>query len=73
MRWNAESFFERTREVGFGDAAHARQPPHRPLLLRGRIYPVPGTQQAAQEIGVLVDGHHGRGFYTALAWVSANS
>ena len=64
MRWHSEGFLERSREVSLGDAADSRQPPHRPLLLRGRVHAVTRTQQAAQEIGVLV-GHHGRGFYTA--------
>jgi hypothetical protein len=33
MRRDAERSFERSREVGFGHPANAREPPYRPLLV----------------------------------------
>jgi hypothetical protein len=33
VRRDAEGLLERSREVGLGDAAHARQPPDGPLIL----------------------------------------
>ena len=56
VRRHAEGLLERSREVGLGDAAHARQPPDRPLLVRGGVHPVLRAQQAAQQLGVLEVG-----------------
>lgn len=39
--------------MGLGDAAHARQPPDGPLLVRGGVHPVLRAQQAPQQLGVL--------------------
>src|SRR4029450_13544801 len=53
MRRDAEGLLERSREVGFGDSAHARQPPDGPFLVRGGVHPVLRAQQAAQQLRVL--------------------
>ena len=53
VRRKAEGLFERAREVGLGDAAHARQPPDGPVLVRGGVHPVLRAQQAPQQLGVL--------------------
>ena len=53
VRRHAERLLERSREVRLGDAAHARQPPHGPLLVRGGVHPVLRAQQAAQQLGIL--------------------
>ncbi len=53
VRRDAEGLLEGSREVGLGDAAHARQPPDRPLLVRGGVHPVLGAQQAAQQRRIL--------------------
>jgi hypothetical protein len=58
MRWNPEGLLERAREVGCGDAAHARQAMHWPLFMRGRVHPVFGPEQAAQQLWVLELGDH---------------
>lgn len=52
MGRNAESIFERSREVGRGGATHARQPGHGPLLVRRGVQPVFRAQQAAQQLRV---------------------
>jgi hypothetical protein len=53
VRRHAEGLLERSREVGRGDAAHARQPWHRPGFVRGGVHAVFCAQQAAQQLGVL--------------------
>ena len=53
VRRDAESVLERSREVGLGHAAHARQPPDGPLLVRRGVHPVLRAQQAAQQLGIL--------------------
>ena len=53
VRRDAEGLLERSREVGLGDAAHARKPPDGPLLVRGGVHPVLRAQQAAQQLGIL--------------------
>jgi hypothetical protein len=53
MRRHTEGFLELPREVGFGDAAHLREPIHRPGLVRGGIHSVLCAQQAAEELGIL--------------------
>jgi hypothetical protein len=53
MRRDAEGLPERSRKVRFRHAAHSREAPHRPLLVRCRIHPVFRAQQTAQELGVL--------------------
>ena len=53
VRRDAEGLLEGPREVGLGDAAHARQPPDGPLLVRGGVHAVLRAQQAPQQLGVL--------------------
>jgi hypothetical protein len=53
VRRQAEGLLERPREVRLGDAAHPRQPPHGPGLVRGAVHAVLRAQQAAQQLGVL--------------------
>jgi hypothetical protein len=45
MRRQAEGMLEGAREVSLGDAAHARQPLDRPLLVRGDVHAVFRAQQ----------------------------
>ena len=54
----AEGILERAREVRLGDAAHAREPFDRPLLVRGGIHAVFRAQQPAQQLGVLARMGH---------------
>jgi len=54
VRRDAEDLLERSREVGFGDAADARQAPHGPALMRGGIHPILCAQQSPQQLGILV-------------------
>lgn len=61
MRRQAERLLERPREVCLGDTTHAREPLNGPLLVRGGVHPILGTQQAAQQVRVLAQrrgGHH---------------
>jgi hypothetical protein len=59
VRRYSEGFLERSREVRLGDAADARQSPHRPSLVRGAIHAVLRAQQASQQLGILTFGNHG--------------
>ncbi len=54
MRRHTEGLLERSREVRFGHAAHPREAPHGPFLMRRGVHPILRTQQAAQELGVLI-------------------
>jgi hypothetical protein len=47
VRRHAEGLLERSREVGLGNAAHARQPSDGPVLTRGGVHPVFRAQKAA--------------------------
>src|SRR4029078_7497957 len=49
MRRDAERLLERSREVGFGHAAHACEPPYRPWLLRRNVPGGLRTPQTAQK------------------------
>lgn len=53
VRRNAESLLEGSREMGLGDAAHAREAPDGPLFVRGAVHPVLCAQQSAQQLGIL--------------------
>lgn len=39
--------------LGLGDAAHAREPPDGPRLVRARVHPVLRAQQPPQQLGIL--------------------
>ena len=54
VRRDAERSLKRSREVRFGHAAHTCEPAHRPLLVACAIHPVLRTQQATQQLGVLI-------------------
>src|SRR6202011_501431 len=56
VRWNTEGFLERSSEMGSGDVAHPRQPPHGPGLMRGRVHPILRAQQTPQKLGILACG-----------------
>jgi len=53
VRRDAEGLLERPREVGPGDAAHLRQPRHRPCLVRCSVHPVLRPQEPAQQFRIL--------------------
>ena len=53
VRRDAEGLLEGSCEMSLRGAAHARQPPDGPLLVRGGIHPVLGAQQAPQQLGIL--------------------
>jgi hypothetical protein len=55
VRRHAERVLERAGEVGCGYAADLREARHRPVFVRGGVDRVLGTQQAADQRGVL--GH----------------
>jgi hypothetical protein len=50
MRRNAEGLPERTREVRRRYATHPCKPLYWPVFVRFGIHPIPGAQQAAQQI-----------------------
>ena len=53
MRRDAEGLLERPREVRLGHAAHPREAPDGPLLVRGGVHPILRAEQAAQQLRVL--------------------
>jgi hypothetical protein len=53
MRRYSEGLLERSREMSRRDSAHACQPLHWPILVRGSVHPVLRAQQTAQQLGVL--------------------
>ena len=57
VRRHPEGILERARKMRRGNAAHPRQPPHGPGLVRGGIHPVLRAQQASQQLGVLRWSH----------------
>ena len=67
VRRHAEGLLERTREMRLGNAAHFRQPPDRPGLVRGRVHAIFRAQQAAQEFRVLRWCHWPR-----VHWITVN-
>ena len=58
MRRQAEGFLELAREVGGGNVADFRETGDGPLLVRGGVHAVLGSEQAAQELrGIWVVGN----------------
>jgi len=69
MRRHAECLLERAREMRLGYAAHFRQPPDRPGLVRGAVHAIFRAQQAPQEFRVLRWRHQG---WSSFHWISVN-
>jgi hypothetical protein len=58
----AKGRFERSCEVGLGNATDPRQPRYGPLLMRGGIHPILCAQQPAEECRIPIGfGCHTRG------------
>ena len=53
VRRQAERILEGAREVSPGDAAHARQPLDRPVLVRGDVHAIFRAQQASEKLRIL--------------------